>query len=136
MVAVLASDPSPASPPAPAAVDLRSTVGVHCAGGGDPTTLVTATEVWRAARTPDGPGTLHLARQGSAVAVRTWGPGGPWLRQRVPALLGHHDRPGDLVPRHPVVAAAHRRHPGLRIGRSHQVLHALVPAVLAQRVTG
>ena len=36
----------------------------------------------------------------------------------------------------PCVADAHRRHPGLRIGRTDQVLHALVPAVLAQRVTG
>ena len=138
IVDLLASDPSPARPPGAAEVDLRSTVGVHCAGRGDPTTIVTATEVWRAARTPDGPGTLHLARRPDGVAVRTWGPGGPWLRGRVPALLGLHDRPADdiLVAHHRVVADAHRRHPGLRIGRSDQVLHALVPAVLAQRVTG
>ena len=62
IVALLASDPSPASPPGAHEVDLRSTVGVHCAGRGDPTTIVTAGELWRAARTPDGPGTLHLAR--------------------------------------------------------------------------
>src|SRR5205085_2095944 len=124
------------SPPGPPPLDLAATVGVYGAGRGDPTTIVTASELWRAARTPDGPGTLHLRQQGDTVAVHTWGPGGPWLRQRVPALLGHHDRPHDLVAHHPVVADAHRRHPGLRIGRTEQVLHALVPAVLAQRVTG
>ncbi len=127
---MLASDLSPARPP----IDLRATVGVHASGRGDPTTIVTATEVWRAARTPDGPGTLHVALV-PGVEVRTWGPGGSWLAERVPALLGHHDRPDALVPRHPAVAEAQRRHGGLRIGRSDQVLHAVVPAVLAQRVT-
>jgi 3-methyladenine DNA glycosylase/8-oxoguanine DNA glycosylase len=125
--------PPPGLPPA--GVDLAPTVGVHSAGRGDPTTIVTATDVWRAARTPDGPGTLHLACRADGVAVRTWGPGGAWLRERVPGLLGHLDRPDALVPRHAVVADAQRRHPGFRIGRSDQVLHALVPAVLAQRVT-
>jgi 3-methyladenine DNA glycosylase/8-oxoguanine DNA glycosylase len=135
-VAVLASEPSPARAPGPPPVDLGATVGVYGTGSGDPTTIVTASELWRAARTPEGPGTLHLRQHGDAVAVHTWGPGGPWLHQRVPALLGHHDRPDDLVPHHPLVADAHRRHRGLRIGRTDQVLRALVPAVLAQRVTG
>jgi 3-methyladenine DNA glycosylase/8-oxoguanine DNA glycosylase len=117
-------------------VELSTTVGVHREGGGDPTTIVTATDVWRAARTPDGAGTLHLARRGDTLDVQTWGPGGGWLRDRLPALLGHHDRPEALVARHAAVAEAQRRHPGLRIGRTGQVLHALVPAVLAQRVTG
>ncbi len=116
-------------------VELSTTVGVHREGRYDPTTIVTATEVWRAARTPDGPGTLHLARRSGAFHVRTWGPGGDWLGERTPALLGHHDRPDALVAVHPAVAQAQRRHPGLRIGRTGQVLHALVPAVLAQRVT-
>jgi 3-methyladenine DNA glycosylase/8-oxoguanine DNA glycosylase len=135
-VAVLASDLSPAGLPAPVDIDLPATVGVHGSGRGDPTTIVTATEAWRAARTPDGPGTVHLVQRGTGIDVHTWGPGGPWLAERVPALLGHHDRPEALVPHHPVVAEAQRRHARMRIGRSDQVLHALVPAVLAQRVTG
>jgi 3-methyladenine DNA glycosylase/8-oxoguanine DNA glycosylase len=136
-VAVVASDLSPAPVTGPADLNLVATVGVHGTGRGDPTTIVAGNELWRAARTPDGPGTLHLARcpATSGFTVRTWGPGGPWLRQRVPALLGRHDRPEALVPRHPVVAEAHHRHPGLRIGRTDQVLHALLPAILEQRVT-
>ena len=122
--------------PARDEVELRTTVGVHSEGRNDPTTIVTATDVWRAARTPDGPGTLHLTRHGDAFVVGTWGPGGHWLHERLPGLLGRHDRPEALVAVHPAVAEAQRRHPGLRIGRTGQVLHALVPAVLAQRVTG
>lgn len=124
------------APPARDEVELSATVGVHREGRGDPTTIVTTTEVWRAARTPHGPGTLHLDRRCGVLDVETWGPGGEWLRDRIPALLGHHDRPGDLVACHRAVAEGQRRHPGLRIGRTGQVLHALVPAVLAQRVTG
>ena len=134
----MASDLSPAPLTGPADLDLAATVGVHATGRGDPTTIVSPHEVWRAARTPDGPGTLHLTHCPTTgdVRVRTWGPGGPWLHQRVPALLGLHDRPHALVPRDPVVADAHRRHPGLRIGRTGQVLHALLPTILEQRVTG
>jgi 3-methyladenine DNA glycosylase/8-oxoguanine DNA glycosylase len=137
-VAVVGSDLFPAPVTGPADLDLVATVGGHATGRGDPTTIVAGHEVWRAARTPDGPGTLHVARPGGGgeFTVRTWGPGGPWLRQRVPALLGLHDRPDALVAQDPVVAEAHHRHPGLRIGRTDQVLHALLPAILEQRVTG
>ncbi len=117
--------------------ELRSTLGVHRDGRFDPTTVLSAGELWRAARTPDGPGTLHIVAAGGAGDVRAeaWGPGARWLLDGAPALLGAHDDPSALVPRHAVVAEAQRRHRDLRIGRSGQVLRALVPAVLAQRVT-
>jgi 3-methyladenine DNA glycosylase/8-oxoguanine DNA glycosylase len=54
----------------------------------------------------------------------------------VPALLGLDDDPAVLVPRHPVLADAVRRLPGVRIGRSGGVLEALVPAILEQKITG
>ncbi len=40
------------------------------------------------------------------------------------------------MPLHPAVAAAHRRLPNLRLGRTGQVLEALIPAVIEQRVPG
>ena len=46
------------------------------------------------------------------------------------------DDPSDFAPRHAVVAAALKRHPHWRIGRTGLVLESLVPAVIEQKVTG
>jgi 3-methyladenine DNA glycosylase/8-oxoguanine DNA glycosylase len=51
-------------------------------------------------------------------------------------MLGAHDDSSDFVPVNPIVAAAHQRVPHLRLGRTDQVLEALIPAVLEQRVPG
>jgi 3-methyladenine DNA glycosylase/8-oxoguanine DNA glycosylase len=51
-------------------------------------------------------------------------------------MLGADDDASDFVPRHPTVAAAHRRMPHLRLGRTGRVLDALIPAILDQRVPG
>lgn len=116
-------------------VDLVRTLGVHRAGHGDPTTLVGPREAWRATHTPDGPGTLHVWREGDHVRAEAWGPGGDRLLASVPGLLGVDDDPRAVVAHHPAVARALATVRGLRIGRSGTVLHALVPTVLAQRVT-
>jgi 3-methyladenine DNA glycosylase/8-oxoguanine DNA glycosylase len=115
--------------------DLRSTLGVHRHGGGDPTMRLSPSECWRAARTPEGPGTVRLSVTAAGRRAEAWGPGGDWLLAQVPELLGDHDEPAALIPRHRAVAAALRRHPGLRIGRTGEVFRALVPAIVAQRVT-
>jgi 3-methyladenine DNA glycosylase/8-oxoguanine DNA glycosylase len=120
---------------APGAIDLRSTLGAHARGAGDPTVRLSPSDYWRAARTPDGPATLHVWLTASGRDAEVWGPGGNWLLVRLPELLGDHDDPTALIPRHAAVAFARRRHPGLRIGRTSEVLRAFVPAVLAQRVT-
>lgn len=54
----------------------------------------------------------------------------------LPAMLGAADDASDFVPQDPTVAAAHRRLPHLRLGRTGQVLEALIPAVIEQRVPG
>jgi 3-methyladenine DNA glycosylase/8-oxoguanine DNA glycosylase len=54
----------------------------------------------------------------------------------VPALLGADDDASDFVPREPTVAAAYRRVPHFRLGRTGRVLEALIPAVIEQRVPG
>jgi 3-methyladenine DNA glycosylase/8-oxoguanine DNA glycosylase len=115
-------------------VDLARTVGIHHHGRGDPTTIVTPTEVWLARRTPEGPATLHLTLAEVHAEAEAWGPGGDWMLAGVGELLGLDDR-SSVVAVHPAVADAARRFPGVRMSRSRLVMPALVAAVLAHRVT-
>ncbi|SDN85380.1 3-methyladenine DNA glycosylase/8-oxoguanine DNA glycosylase [Actinacidiphila guanduensis] len=117
-------------------LDVRRTLMPLRRGGGDPTFRITPDgTVWRASRTPEGPGTLRLTGSPAAVEGTAWGPGGKWLLDAMPALLGAEDDPTAFVPRHRVVHAAHRRHPGLRLTRTGLVLESLIPSVLEQKVT-
>lgn len=113
---------------------------MHRRGHGDPAFVSDeAGAIWRACRTPDGPGTIRVtARTGSATTVdaMAWGPGAAWLLDSLPALLGADDRPEDFVPEHPALREAARRHAAVRIGRSGLVFESLVPAVLEQKVVG
>ncbi|MFC0602768.1 DNA-3-methyladenine glycosylase family protein [Streptomyces palmae] len=105
-------------------------------GPGDPAFRVGSDgAVWRASRTPDGPGTIRIARDGAEVVAEAWGPGGPWLLDGLPALLGADDDPSVFVPRHRLVHEAHRRYPGLRLCRTGLVLESLIPSILEQKVT-
>ncbi|GAA3876426.1 DNA-3-methyladenine glycosylase family protein [Streptomyces sedi] len=90
--------------------------------------------LWRGTRTPLGPATLRL-RPGARIAARAWGPGADWVLDRLPALLGGEDDPGEFVPRHRLIAEARRRHRGVRLIRTGLVLESLIPSVLEQRVT-
>lgn len=147
---------------APFAVDVKSVLGVHRRGYGDPAFHVDrAGAIWRACRTPAGPGTVRIAwaaarsaarRQqtvplvriaspdgqqfGTVVSAAAWGPGADWLLSAVPAMLGAQDNPEDFVTDHPVLRAVASRRTGFRIGRSGLVLESLVPAVLEQKVVG
>ena len=120
-------------------LDLRLTLGLHAHGRFDPGLRFEASgSAWRSTRTPDGPATLlvELVAGGERVRARAWGPGAARVLETLGALLGLDDDPSALVPRHPAVADAARRLPGLRIGRTGRVLEALVPAILEQKVTG
>ena len=130
---------------APFAVDAGSVLSVHRRGTGDPAYAIDqAGAIWRACRTPDGPGTLRLAwrheRNGTAgqtlAVAQAWGPGAVWLLDALPAMLGAQDRPEDFMPAHPIMRELARRHGAVRIGRSGLVLESLVPAVLEQKVVG
>lgn len=123
------------------AVDLRTTLASHGRGPGDPAYRVTADgAVWRAVRTPDGPGTLRVLadRRAGDVSGAAWGPGAEWLVCRLPSLLGADDDPVAFRPaaEHAVLYEAARRRAGFRVSRTDRVLEALVPAVLEQKVTG
>ncbi len=134
---------------APFAVDVSGVLSVHRRGYGDPAFAAGQDgAIWRACRTPDGPGTLRVAwrTEGSAdrdrpasvtvAHAQAWGPGAGWLLNAMPGLLGADDRPEEFVPAHPVLRAAARRLAAVRIGRSGLVLESLVPAVLEQKVVG
>lgn len=126
---------------APYPIDARAVLAVHRRGHGDPAFAVDAAGViWRACRTPAGPGTLRVTcrsdRDAATVHALAWGDGASWLLDSLPGLLGAADTPQDFAPAHPVLSAVARRHPGWRIGRSGLVLEALVPAVLEQKVVG
>ncbi|MDQ3492936.1 MAG: DNA-3-methyladenine glycosylase 2 family protein [Chloroflexota bacterium] len=105
-------------------------------GRGDPTTRLLPSAIWRATRTPHGPATLRLTRDGADLAVLAWGPGSAWALAALPRLLGAEDEPERFQPRHPLLSHLQRRFRGLRFGRSDAVVEALLPAVLEQKVTG
>jgi 3-methyladenine DNA glycosylase/8-oxoguanine DNA glycosylase len=117
-------------------IDLRQTLGPHRIGRADPTMRIGPDGVWRATLTPDGPGTIRVQRVGDIAHARAWGPGAAWLLDGLERWLGLDDSGAtDVVAQHAVVAAGLRRAPGLRIGASRGIFHALVPAILGQRVT-
>ncbi len=127
---------------APYVIDVKSVLGVHRRGYGDPAFAVDGSgAIWRACLTPDGAGTLRVAWQadrseGTLVVASAWGEGAGWLLAQLPAMVGAEDHPEDFVPHHDVLRAVARRRTGFRIGRSGLVLESLVPAVLEQKVVG
>ncbi|MBC7269051.1 MAG: DNA-3-methyladenine glycosylase 2 family protein [Streptomyces sp.] len=117
-------------------LDLGLVLGPLRRGPGDPTfRAMPDGSFWRASRTPAGPGTLRVTAYGGDVRGEAWGPGGDWLLERLPELLGAADDPSVFEPRHRVVALARHRRPGLRLTRSGLVLESLIPSILEQKVT-
>ena len=107
-------------------------------GPGDPTFQVDDDgAIWRTSLLPSGSVTARISRTAAnAVDCTAWGSGAEEFLDALPAMLGAHDDSSDFIPVNPIVAAAHERVPQLRLGRTDQVLEALIPAVLEQRVPG
>jgi 3-methyladenine DNA glycosylase/8-oxoguanine DNA glycosylase len=120
----------------PEPIDLGLTLGPLRHGRDDPTIRFEQDGVWLARSTAAGPASIRLATDGHAVAADAWGPGAELALEAVPDLAGLNDAPGLLVARHPLVHELQRRLPGLRLPRTGQLLPALVPAVIEQKVTG
>jgi 3-methyladenine DNA glycosylase/8-oxoguanine DNA glycosylase len=120
----------------PFALDLALTLGPLQRGSGDPTIRIDGEDVWRAARTPDGPSTLHLSRRGDTLSAEAWGEGAGWMVERVPQWLGFDDQPETFRPFHGLLHELHRRHVGLRLGATGLVFEALFPTILEQKVPG
>jgi 3-methyladenine DNA glycosylase/8-oxoguanine DNA glycosylase len=117
-------------------VDVATSLAPYRHGPYDPTIRLGRQVVWRAMRTPGGPATVHVEVSGLDARAEAWGPGAEPALDAVPDLLGQSDDAEQLVPRDPVVAAAVRRVPGLRMTRTRLVWESVVPAILEQKVTG
>jgi 3-methyladenine DNA glycosylase/8-oxoguanine DNA glycosylase len=105
----------------------------------DPCGRLAHDEFWLAARTPEGPASLHLARAAGDLVATAHGPGARWLADRADAVAGLRD---DLTgfpavaARHPVVERLARTFAGLRMPATGLLFHRLMRAVLEQKVTG
>jgi 3-methyladenine DNA glycosylase/8-oxoguanine DNA glycosylase len=126
---------------------LRQTLAAYRAGGGDPTTRLTDHSFLHATHTPDGPATLRLRwlRDPAPVdecglVAEAWGPGRDWILGAVDELTGAADCPSDAMRRFDraplVVSRALRDTRTVHIGASRNLYHALLPTVIAQRITG
>ena len=120
-------------------VDLRLTLApLRLAGPRDPCVAIGPVGVWRASRWPSGPATTLLrSLSPTTVEVEAWGPGAAEALDGAPALVGADDTDGGLLTTDDtVVRAMARSRPGLRIGRTGNVLEAVTPTIIAQKVPG
>ena len=127
---------------------VQRTLRVLRRGTGDPTYRVEygpddgpVNAVWRTSLTPEGPATLRI-RVGRAsddeVEIDAWGEGAHWLVKQAPAMLGAEDDDtgfAELAAAHPILAEAYRTRSQVRLVRTGQVVQALIPAILEQKVT-
>ncbi len=101
----------------------------------DPGWRLRGAEALWARHTPDGPGTVYLRQDGARCVVQAFGPGAAWCLAQAPLLIGLEDTTAaEFDPAHEPVRALHRRHRGLRFGRTGTVYESLVAAILAQKV--
>ncbi|WP_374023475.1 DNA-3-methyladenine glycosylase [Mycobacterium sp. HNNTM2301] len=122
----------------PGAASFGHTLAPLRRGPGDPCFQVAGDgAIWRTSLLPSGPVTARISRAAvNAAHCVAWGDGAPEFVEGLPALLGLEDDASDFTPHDPTVAAAHRRVPHLRLGRTGRVLEALIPAIIEQRVPG
>ncbi len=119
------------------AIDLRASWVPIAAGFGDPTTVIGPDRVVRATRTPQGPASFELRRDGTRIVLEAFGPGADWVLERAADLVGLTSPPPPL-PEH----ASERIHglraaaAGVRLVRTHRIVEALVVLVLQQLVRG
>jgi 3-methyladenine DNA glycosylase/8-oxoguanine DNA glycosylase len=93
--------------------------------------------IWRTSLMRSGPVTARIIRSApDAVECEAWGSGATEFTETLPVQLGADDDASGFGPEEPTIAAAHRRVPHLRLGRTNRVLESLIPAVLEQRVYG
>lgn len=118
-------------------VDVRRTLSPLSRGRADPThRLEPDGSLWRTTCAAGGAAYRLVARGLHEVRCEAWGAGAERVVAGLADLLGGRDAAEGFEPRHPLLAEAARRAPGLRVPRTGAVLEALVPAVLEQKVTG
>lgn len=93
--------------------------------------------IWRTSLMRSGPVTARISKAApDTVDCEAWGDGAAEFVETLPAQMGFEDDATGFTPEEPTIAAAQRRVPHLRLGRTGRVLEALMPAVLEQRVAG
>ncbi|WP_328461074.1 DNA-3-methyladenine glycosylase 2 family protein [Actinoplanes sp. NBC_00393] len=105
----------------------------------DPCGMLRDGDFWLAARTPDGPATLHLARAGGELTATGHGPGSQWIVDRADAIAGLRDDLSAfpaLAARHPLVARLAKTFSGVRLPATNLLFPRLLRAILEQKVTG
>jgi 3-methyladenine DNA glycosylase/8-oxoguanine DNA glycosylase len=123
----------------PEAYQLRGTVRGLMVPGEDPCARVAGGAFWWAARTPEGPGTLSLRRDGAELVAEAFGPGASWLLEHADAVAGLRDDVTgfrELAAAHPVVERLAGLHRGLRYPATGLLFPHVLRAVLEQKVTG
>ncbi len=117
-------------------VDFRATLGPLNNGPTDPISRFAADGFWRTIRLATGTATVQIRPiDDGAFGIEAWGDGADEALALAPDWLGARDTE-TFVTDHELVGELHRRHPGLRIGRSGDVMAALYVAICGQKVTG
>jgi 3-methyladenine DNA glycosylase/8-oxoguanine DNA glycosylase len=123
----------------PAAYHLAGTVRQLSLGRHDPCARSIDGAYWWAVRTPDGPASLSLRRDGTDLVAGGHGPGAGWVVEHADAVAGLRDDltgfPA-LAARHPVVDRLARAHHGLRLPATGRIFPRLLRAICEQKVTG
>ncbi|TDO40940.1 DNA-3-methyladenine glycosylase family protein [Paractinoplanes brasiliensis] len=105
----------------------------------DPCGRFTGNDFWLALRTPDGPATLHLHRDGDGLLATGYGPAAGWALDRADAIAGLRDDLSGfpaLAASHPLVARLAKTFAGVRMPATGLVFRSVLRAVLEQKVTG
>jgi 3-methyladenine DNA glycosylase/8-oxoguanine DNA glycosylase len=108
-------------------------------GRHDPSFRIAGGAFWWATRTPDGPATLSLRRDGAELEATGYGPGADWVEAQADGVAGlRDDLTGfpEIARAHPTVSRLAMVHSGLRLPRTGRVFQRLVRAVMEQKVTG
>ncbi|HEY8475167.1 MAG TPA: DNA-3-methyladenine glycosylase 2 family protein [Natronosporangium sp.] len=123
----------------PAGYQFAATVGRLGLGRYDPCARFIDGRYWWATRTPDGPASLSLHRDGGELVATAYGSGAEWLLARADAIAGLRDDPTGFEPlaaAHPVVAKLARTFRGLRLPATGRLFPRLLRAIFEQKVTG
>ncbi len=122
--------------PAPAGLDLASTLAPLRVGVSDPCWRVEPSgSWWWATRTPAGPVTARLLPGDGEVGVEAWGEGIEWLVPRLPLVIGGTDRRA-LEGASDLVVTLAERFPGFRVAGHLRVADAAVEAICRRGVSG
>jgi 3-methyladenine DNA glycosylase/8-oxoguanine DNA glycosylase len=119
------------------AVDARRTLASLWQSVGDQQLRFETRGFVRATRTAAGPASVRVIFGGGGeIAVQAWGTGAGEAIDGLANLLGGSDDPASLVPRHRIVGELIRRTSGLRLSKTGAIFESLLPAIVAQKVTG